>query len=86
MSRALRQLKSQEFWIYGAAGEAQLTLQQVEFASRSVIVMGAEGEGLRTNTRDQCDQLFAIPMVGKTSSLNVSVATGIVLHQALPEA
>ncbi len=81
LSRALRQLQTAEFWVYGAAGEASTALQEVEFATRSVIVMGTEGEGLRMNTRDQCDQLFAIRMIGKTSSLNVSVATGIALHQ-----
>lgn len=81
LARALRQLKSAEFWIYGADSEATVSLDDVDFARQSLVVMGAEGEGLRANTRDQCDLLFAIPMSGQTSSLNVSVATGIALHR-----
>jgi len=80
LARALRELKDAGSWIYGAAGETDLSLADIEFATSSVVVMGAEGQGLRANTREHCDQIFAIPMYGETESLNVSVATGIVLH------
>ena len=80
LARALRELKDAGSWIYGAAGDTELSLKDIDFATSSVVVMGAEGQGLRANTREHCDQVFAIPMYGETESLNVSVATGIVLH------
>jgi len=83
LARALQNLKQAGCWIYGAAGDSGVAISEVEFADSSVLVMGAEGSGLRERTRKNCDQLFAIPMSGKTNSLNVSVATGIALYSAL---
>lgn len=83
LSRTLQQLKDRNIWLVGAAGEAEQTLYQVDMKGSLAIVMGAEGEGLRRLTREECDFLAKIPMAGKVESLNVSVATGIFLFEAL---
>lgn len=81
--RAMDLLKEQGVWIYGAAGEAKSSLYQVDCLSTIAIAMGAEGEGLRRLTREHCDGLFALPMLGTVDSLNVSVATGISLYEVV---
>lgn len=83
LARALDTLKDLGVWIYGAAGEATQTLYQTDFSSPTAIVMGAEGGGLRRLTRERCDGLIKIPMLGFVSSLNVSVATGVFLFEAI---
>lgn len=79
--RALAMLQQSGAWVYGAAGEATRVLPDLDFSTRSVVVMGQEGNGLRRLTREACDDLFSIPMLGTISSLNVSVATGITLYE-----
>lgn len=81
LSRVLRQLQDNEAWVYGAAGESEQSLYETEFSGSVVLVLGAEGAGLRQNTRQSCDQLYKIPLSGSVSSLNVSVATGISLNE-----
>lgn len=81
--RTMELLKKQGIWIYGAAGEASSTLYQIDCTDSIAIVMGAEGEGLRRLTREHCDALFSLPMLGTVDSLNVSVATGISLYEVL---
>lgn len=81
--RAMETLKECGVWIYGAAGEAQCSLYELECTGPIAIVMGAEGEGLRRLTRERCDGLFALPMLGSVDSLNVSVATGVSLYEIL---
>ena len=81
--RAMEILKEQGVWIYGAAGEAKRSLYQIDCSGSVAIVMGAEGEGLRRLTREHCDDLFALPMLGTVESLNVSVATGISLYEVV---
>ena len=81
--RALRQMQQQGVWIYGACGEAPATLYEQAFSGPTAFVLGAEGAGLRRLTRDACDVLVQIPMVGTVSSLNVSVATGLCLYEWL---
>lgn len=81
--RALETLKEQGIWIYGAAGEAEQTLYQTDLSGPAAVVMGAEGAGLRRLTREHCDVLIKIPMFGSVSSLNVSVATGVILFEAV---
>lgn len=81
--RAIDSLKQEGVWIYGAAGEADVSLFQMDLKHHVAIVMGSEGDGLRRLTREHCDQLFSIPMQGSVSSLNVSVATGISLYEVL---
>lgn len=82
LRRTLGELQLAGLWIHGAAGEASQALWSADLAGPVAIVMGAEGDGLRRLTREACDTLFAIPMAGSVSSLNVSVATGIALFEA----
>lgn len=83
LARTLQSLKERGIWIYGAAGDAEKSLYDVELTGSVAIVLGAEGTGLRRLTRDNCDILVKIPMQGSVSSLNVSVATGIFLFESL---
>ena len=81
LARAISTLKEHGVWIYGAAGEAEHSIYDLDFTGSIGIVMGAEGSGLRRLTRELCDGLFSLPMQGEVSSLNVSVATGISLYE-----
>lgn len=83
LARTLRSLQEKNIWIYGAAGEADQTLFQADLRGSVAFVLGAEGAGLRRLTREHCDVLLKIPMAGSVSSLNVSVATGIFLFEAV---
>lgn len=83
LARTLSKLQKSGLWICGAAGEADQTLCDVDLSVPTAIVMGSEDRGLRRLTRDGCDHLIRIPMMGAVSSLNVSVATGIVLFEAV---
>lgn len=83
LTRSLNLLKESGFWIYGAAEDGETLLFQTKFTGSCAIVMGAEGRGLRRLTRDGCDQILRIPMSGTVSSLNVSVATGVVLFEVI---
>ena len=79
--RTMETLKDLGVWLYGAANESEQTLYALDAQVPIAIVLGAEGEGLRRLTREHCDGLFGIPMLGSVSSLNVSVATGISLYE-----
>jgi 23S rRNA (guanosine2251-2'-O)-methyltransferase len=83
LARTLRDLKERGIWLVGTADDADMTLFEVDLAGPTAIVMGSEGEGLRRLTRESCDQLVSIPMAGAVESLNVSVATGVVLYEAV---
>ena len=83
LARALRQLKQAGVWLVGLAGDAGRTLHETDLSGPIAIVMGSEGEGLRRLTAEECDFLVRIPMAGPVESLNVSVATGIALFEAL---
>jgi len=83
LARTLRWLKDQGLWIFGAAGEAEQTIYQADLTVPLALVLGAEGKGMRRLTREQCDVLVKLPMLGKVDSLNVSVATGVLLYEAL---
>src|SRR5699024_5859711 len=82
LARALRALKNAGVWLTGLAGEGEQSLYAVDLTGPVALVMGSEGEGMRRLTRDTCDFLARIPMPGEMESLNVSVATGIVLFEA----
>jgi len=69
--------------VVGTAGEADQLIYDVDFTVPSIIIMGAEGAGMRRLTREHCDYLAKLPMAGSVSSLNVSVATGICLFEAV---
>jgi len=83
LARFLRELKDQGVWLIGTAGESDANLFQADFKGPVALVMGAEGKGMRRLTREHCDQLVNIPMLGHVDSLNVSVATGVCLYEAL---
>jgi 23S rRNA (guanosine2251-2'-O)-methyltransferase len=83
LKRVLTALQEAGIWLVGAAGEADHDLFQCKLAGPMALVMGAEGKGLRRLTREACDELISIPMVGQVESLNVSVATGVCLFEIL---
>ncbi len=83
LARTLGQLKAAGLWIVGADAEAPRPAQQIDLTGPRVLVMGAEGVGLRQLTRRRCDWLARLPNLGAVQSLNVSVATGMLLYEAL---
>ncbi|WP_457666230.1 23S rRNA (guanosine(2251)-2'-O)-methyltransferase RlmB [Thiolapillus sp.] len=84
LSRTLRQLREAcGLWVVGMAGEAEQSLYQADLTGGLVIVMGSEEKGMRRLVREQCDLLLSIPMHGTVGSLNVSVATGVGLFEAV---
>jgi 23S rRNA (guanosine2251-2'-O)-methyltransferase len=83
IARALEELKEANVWTVGLAGEATDTYDVVDYTLPTAIVLGSEGEGLRRLTRDRCDRLVRIPMAGAVDSLNVSVAAGVALFEAV---
>ena len=82
LARTLRELKKKDFYILGASHEGQNSLFEVPFTFPLAMVLGAEGAGLRPNVAAQCDGLAALPMEGQVTSLNVSVAAGVVAYEA----
>lgn len=83
LARTLRELQEAGVWVVGTAGETDTSIYQADFKGPLALVLGAEGEGLRRLTRETCDSLVKIPMFGSVSSLNVSVAAGICLFEAV---
>lgn len=83
LARTLQSLQQRGIWITGAAGEAEQLVTEADMKGPMALVMGAEGKGMRRLTREHCDQLVKIPMAGEVSSLNVSVATGVCLFEAV---
>ncbi len=84
LARTLRWLKSEGLWIMGAAGDdSAQSAYQTDFTVPMALVVGAEGKGLRRLTREQCDILVSVPMRGQVESLNLSVATGVLLYETL---
>src|SRR5437660_7745978 len=83
LARTLRELKEREVWIVGADERAPQTLYQAELPDAIAWVLGAEGEGMRRLTRENCDLLVSIPMGGEVESLNVSVSAGICLFESV---
>ena len=83
IARAIEELKDAQVWTIGLAGEAEDCYTDVDWTLPSAIVLGAEGTGLRRLVRDRCDRLVRLPMRGAVDSLNVSVAAGVVLYEAV---
>ena len=83
LARALRQLKEAGVWVVGASGDAEKSIYQTDLNRPLALVLGAEGKGLRENTRNHCDFLAHIPMAGAVASLNVSVAAAVCLYEAV---
>src|SRR5687767_138752 len=83
IARAIDELKDCGVWSVGLAGEASATYDAMDLTGPIAIVVGAEGTGLRRLVREKCDFLAAIPMGGHVESLNVSVAAGVMLFEAV---
>jgi len=83
LARTLRMLRDQGVWIYGMASEAENNIYQAKLTPPLALVVGAEEKGLRRLTRDLCDHLVNLPMLGDVESLNVSVAAGIGLYEVV---
>jgi 23S rRNA (guanosine2251-2'-O)-methyltransferase len=83
LARAMDDLRDAGVRLVGAAGEAEQSLFDMDLTGPLAWVLGAEGSGLRRLTRERCDALARIPIIGQVESLNVSVATGICLYEAV---
>jgi 23S rRNA (guanosine2251-2'-O)-methyltransferase len=83
VARAVEELKDLGVWTVGLAGDAATPYDQLDYRGPTALVLGAEGTGLRRLVRERCDFLAAIPMAGRVGSLNVSVAAGVVLFEAV---
>ena len=83
LARSLEKLQQRGLWVVGTAGEAEQVIYAQDLTGPTVLVMGAEGKGMRRLTREHCDFLVRLPMAGSVSSINVSVATGVCLFEAL---
>ena len=83
LARTLNELKERQIWVIGTSDIANQTIYQVDLKGPTALVLGAEGSGMRQLTTKTCDQLVSIPMLGAVESLNVSVASGICLYEAI---
>lgn len=81
LARTIRYLKSSNVFVYGTDDDANKPLQETHFKGSIALVMGSEGKGMRRLTKELCDDIFSIPMMGQVESLNVSVASGICLYE-----
>jgi len=82
LARTMRELKEREIWLIGTTEDADKGLYDADFSGGTALVMGSEGEGMRRLTRETCDLLVSVPMLGSVESLNVSVASGVCLYEA----
>lgn len=83
LARTLKGLKDRNIWVVGTDDQAEKSVYQADLKGPLALVLGAEGPGLRRLTKENCDLLVTIPMLGTVESLNVSVATGVVLFEAI---
>ena len=83
LSRTMNELKERNIWCIGTSDDAPKTVYQADLKGPVALVLGAEGDGMRLLTRKTCDELVSIPMKGAVESLNVSVASGVCLYEAL---
>ena len=81
--RFIKELKKIGIWIFGTSDQANLNYWDADFICPMAIVVGSEGKGMRTLTKKHCDYLVSIPMIGQIESLNVSVATGVILYEVI---
>jgi len=82
LARTMRELKERDIWLIGTTEDADKGLYEADFSGGTALVMGSEGEGMRRLTRETCDLLVSVPMLGSVESLNVSVASGVCLYEA----
>lgn len=83
LNRLIEQLKENNIWVVGASGDAKIDYTDWDWTQSSALIMGSEGKGLHRLVAENCDVLVKIPMYGKIESLNVSVATGVILFEAV---
>jgi len=83
ITNTVEALKKEGIWIYGAAGEAEDLVFDLDFNIDLAVVIGAEGKGIRPLVKKNCDRLFSIPMKGPISSFNASVSAGMVLYEVM---
>jgi 23S rRNA (guanosine2251-2'-O)-methyltransferase len=83
LARTLRSLKERDIWLVGTDDQAEKTIHDIDCTRPIAWVMGAEGEGMRRLTRETCDELVRIPMLGSVESLNVSVASAVCLYETV---
>lgn len=83
LARTLKELQERNIWVVGTSGDAGKNLYQLDLTGPTALVLGAEGDGMRQLTRKTCDELVSLPMQGAVESLNVSVASGVCLYEAL---
>jgi 23S rRNA (guanosine2251-2'-O)-methyltransferase len=79
----LKQAKASDAWVYGASADSEKRYTELDWVGRAVLVLGSEGEGLRTRVAGTCDELVSIPVKGRVESLNASVAAAVILFEAL---
>ena len=82
LARAMRELQEHDIWLTGTTDDSESSIYDVDYTGGVAFVMGSEGEGMRRLTRENCDRLVSLPMLGSVESLNVSVASGICLYEA----
>ncbi|MDQ3179132.1 MAG: 23S rRNA (guanosine(2251)-2'-O)-methyltransferase RlmB [Acidobacteriota bacterium] len=85
LNRLIDELKKHNIWVAGASGDAEMNYTDWDWTNSSALVLGGEGKGLHRLTAEKCDVLVKIPMQGKIESLNVSVAAGVVLFEAIKQ-
>lgn len=83
INRAIEELKKENFWVYGLAGEADSLISETDLKGKVALVVGNEGKGLSRLVRKNCDGLVKIPMLGDINSLNASVASAIAMYECL---
>ena len=83
INRLIEEMKSRDIWVVGPSGDAEMSYTDWDWTRPSALVLGGEGSGLHRLVAENCDVLVKIPMYGKIESLNVSVAAGVVLFEAL---
>src|SRR5215510_4671945 len=83
IGRAIEEIKAKNIWTVGLDERAKQSYDQVDYKMDCALVLGAEGHGLHVHVREKCDYLVSIPMMGKVTSLNVSVAAGVVMYEVM---
>lgn len=83
INRLIEDLKSRNVWVVGTSADAKMNYTEWDWTQSSALVLGGEGKGLHRLVAENCDVLVKIPLLGKIESLNVSVATGVVLYEAV---
>ena len=83
LNKTIEKLKENGFWVYGLAGEATNKLSETDLSGKVVLVVGNEADGISRLTREKCDSLVKIPMIGKVNSLNASVASAIAMYEVI---